>query len=119
MSILKIKKPKQVIIKIMILMIYIVLVALFQLFSIPCLWQLFFHIPCPGCGMTRGLITFFQGNFLKAFQYHLCFWSAPLLFLYFIFDGCLFGKKWDRIIFISLGILFFVNWIIHLINGFS
>ncbi|WP_367279911.1 DUF2752 domain-containing protein [Bacteroides sp.] len=33
----------------------------------PCLSKLFFHLPCPGCGTTRGIFMFLHGQPLDAF----------------------------------------------------
>lgn len=68
----------------------------------PCLFQSLFHVPCPGCGMRRALLAALRGDFLSAFQFHLMFWSLPLLGALIVFDGkpfqnrlanrlCLFG----------------------------
>jgi hypothetical protein len=36
-----------------------------------CPSKLVYHIPCPGCGLTRATIHFFQGNIYNAFNYNL------------------------------------------------
>lgn len=49
-----------------------------------CLWKTFFHIPCPGCGITRSLESVWHGNFLMSFRYHplgLPLFIACILFL--------------------------------------
>lgn len=33
-----------------------------------CLSKLFFHLPCPACGTTRGIIMLFRGQPLDAFR---------------------------------------------------
>jgi len=38
--------------------------------GIPCLFKLTFHIPCPGCGMTRSLTALWHGDLLLSFRYH-------------------------------------------------
>lgn len=35
-----------------------------------CGMQRAFHLPCPGCGLTRSVTSFFQGHFDWAFAYH-------------------------------------------------
>ena len=68
-------------------------------------------IPCLGCGMTRALLSSLQGNISEAFDYHIMFWSIPLLYWYFIFDGKLFKKKWlNNNILILIIIGFLINW---------
>jgi TRAP-type C4-dicarboxylate transport system permease large subunit len=35
-----------------------------------CLFRLLFHVPCPGCGMTRSLISFWRADWLLSLRYH-------------------------------------------------
>ena len=68
-------------------------------------------IPCLGCGMTRALLCAVQLRFADAFGYHLMFWSVPLLYLCFLFDGKLFKRNTWNILFYSIILLgFLVNW---------
>lgn len=66
--------------------------------GIPCPIRYFFHILCPGCGISHMLLSLLQGNFLKAFSYHpVIFVSLPFL-IYLILKllyGYLFMKKTD------------------------
>ena len=43
----------------------------------PCLFQRTFHLPCPGCGLTRSFKAMWRGEWLTALRYH------PLGPLYF------------------------------------
>lgn len=48
--------------------------------GIPCLFRYFFHIQCPGCGITRMLLSLARGDFLAAFHYHpAAFVAGPFL----------------------------------------
>lgn len=69
------------------------LVAVMYLFDIPCLFLWLFKIPCPGCGITRAYISLLHLDMAKAFSYNPMFWSVPLLFILYLFDGKLFKKK--------------------------
>lgn len=40
-----------------------------------------FSVPCPGCGLTRSVTNFLQGNFAWSFQYHPFGWGFALLFV--------------------------------------
>lgn len=42
-----------------------------------CPTRRFFHIPCPGCGMTRALFVFLHGNIKEAL-----FYNANIIFLF-------------------------------------
>ena len=42
----------------------------------PCPFKLLFHLPCPGCGLTRSLAALWHGDLLVSFRYHPL--GAPL-----------------------------------------
>ena len=88
--------------------------ALFLLwrFQIPCIWRYLFHIPCPGCGMTRAWLSALRLDFSAAFRYHAMFWSVPIFALYWLYDGRPFSRKLiNRGVLILLGIGVLANWI--------
>lgn len=96
---------------------YLACIAVFYSFSVPCVFQTLFSIPCPGCGMTRALRAALQLDFASAFAYHKMFWAVPVGYLYFLFDGRLFNnRRVDKIILISIGAGFIVDWLIKLCN---
>lgn len=39
-----------------------------------CPFLRFFHIPCPGCGLTKSIIHFYKGEIIESFQYH--YWGG-------------------------------------------
>lgn len=53
----------------------------------PCLFQYFFHIPCPGCGMTRAVLAALHFDLASAFAYHPMFWSLPVIAVLILTDG--------------------------------
>ncbi len=100
------------------MLIFAVLMAL--LFRLPCIWLFLTDIPCPGCGMTRALISAFKLDIKAAFSFHFMFWSIPLLLGYFFFDGKLFKQRLiNKIVFIVIASGFFINWIIKLLKIFN
>jgi hypothetical protein len=38
--------------------------------GLPCLFKAAFHIPCPGCGMTRSFKALWRGQWFLAVRYH-------------------------------------------------
>ncbi len=76
--------------KILILALYIGLILIFLFcvkFHIQCLFKNFFHISCPGCGLTRAFIAIFNFNFLESFSYNiLAFPLFCFLIIVFILD---------------------------------
>lgn len=51
------------------LLLAVVFVLILLLFY-HCPFHMLFGVPCPGCGMTRALITALKGDFVSAFLYH-------------------------------------------------
>ena len=86
--------------------------ALLAVLDLPCPILRFTGIPCPGCGMTRALIGAAQLRFAYAFQMHAMFWSVPVLYLYFLCDGRLFGRRpVNAAVLIIIAAGFLLNWI--------
>ena len=48
-----------------------------------CPFNYYFHIPCPGCGMTRAFKLILQGNILESLQYNLL--ALPLFIFIILF----------------------------------
>jgi len=77
---------ENIILTIVVLYFSVLLNILFGLnYLIPCLWQYFFDVECPGCGITSSVIQIFKGNFQLAWKINkLTFLVFPLLFIYSI-----------------------------------
>lgn len=89
--------------------------ALFYALKITCLFKPLLGITCPGCGMTRATISALRFDFSAAFSHHYMFWAMPILYLYFLFDGRLLGKKADRAFLIIITTGFLINWLLNLL----
>ena len=110
------KKIKEIKNKMLLTGIYVGIVLAFWALQIPCIFKQFLGIECMGCGMTRAVISAVTLDFGAAFSYHPMFWSLPILYLYFLFDGTVLGKKaLDRMVLIGIGIGFLVNWIFKIV----
>lgn len=95
--------------------IIVAFVLIMAMSNISCLIKKVTGIVCPGCGMTRAYISLLHFDFAKAFEYHKMFWSVPVIYVYFLFDGRIFkNKNIDEFVLISISLGFFVNWIISL-----
>lgn len=91
---------------------YIVVLLVFWFFGVPCLYKHFLGVECIGCGMTRAYFSLLKFDFAAAFSYHPMFWSVPIVYLYFLFDGKLLGKKYlDYTVLILIAIGFLINWV--------
>ncbi|MBQ4087073.1 MAG: DUF2752 domain-containing protein [Clostridia bacterium] len=65
--------------------------------------------------MTRAVLSALRFRIAEAFSYHMMFWSLPILYLFFLFDGKLFRQKWlNAICLILIGVGFVINWIISI-----
>ena len=96
--------------------IYAAILFVFWQLKIPCLFNRFLGFPCPGCGMTRAVLSAIKLDFAAAFSYHPMFWSIPVLYLYFLFNGKVFNKKTlDISILIFIAVGFLISWVAKLI----
>lgn len=106
---LKIKKPKE---KLISCAWILGAILIMYIFKIPCLIKWIFGIECPGCGITRAYVSLFQLDLMQAFQYNRVFWVVPICFLFYLFDGQLFKRKWVNIALEgSMYLLLILNWI--------
>lgn len=105
----KIKNLKN---KLLIIPFFIIMYILLYLLDTTCIIKYFTNIPCPGCGLTRAYLSLFKLDLYKAFHYHPLFWTIPILFLYYLFDGKLFKNKViNNLILIVIILLFINHWI--------
>lgn len=100
------------------------LFALFFLYSaltgFQCVFLRYFHVICPGCGMTRAVRALLRLDLAGAWRFHPMVFSMPLLVLYIALDGRVFRKKAVNILVLSLtGAGFAVNYAIKLVAFFS
>ena len=85
----------------------------------PCLWQHFFHIPCPACGMTRAWLAALHLDLAAAFRYHPMFWSVPILYLYVLRLCRVFRNSVINWLILSLILTgFLANYILTLVEFF-
>ncbi len=110
------RKIKDLKSKLLLTACYGIILVVFWYLQVPCIFKHFLNVECLGCGMTRAILSAIKFDFKVAFMYHPMFWSVPLLYLYFLFDGKLIGKKIpDTIILILIMIGFILNWIFKLV----
>lgn len=77
------------------------------LLGIGCFFRYFFHIICPGCGMTHAMAALLQFDFKSAFFYHPMIFAMPFAGLYVVKDGKVFSNPvWNIAGLIALGVGF-------------
>lgn len=103
--------------KLAITLIYLAVVAVLLAIGGRCVFRTYLGFPCPGCGMSRAMLSALRLDFAAAFSYHPMFWAMPILYLYFLYDGALFRKKWlDRALLILFAAGFVIHWVFSLVS---
>ena len=95
---------------------FIALAALvMHLSGVSCLVKTIFGFICPGCGMTRAVLSSILLDFVKAFDYHPMVWSVPILVGYFFCDGNLFKHRLlNSAVLTLIGSGYFAVWLFRL-----
>ena|ERR1035437_9382217 len=94
---------------------FALLLSLIFFLDTGCIIKFITGFPCPGCGMTRAWIAFFEGNLLESFKWHPLFLLVPLLVLLIFYNGfSIKTKKIRNYILIAIAILFFATYIIRM-----
>lgn len=83
---------KKIILLVSIFIIYFILVFKFNIY-IPCLFHKITNLYCPGCGVTRMIISLLKGNLYQAFRYNMLIFILTPFLMFFIFDYIISRKK--------------------------
>ena len=98
--------------KLILTAIYTCILIIFWSLHIPCLFEHFLKIPCPGCGMSQAVFCAIKLDFVGAFSSHPMFWSMPILYVYYLIDfRGLRNKLPHYIILCAIAVGFGVNWL--------
>ena len=119
------KKIKEVIFIHIILIIFIAIAYLLNIRT--CLFYNIFHVPCVGCGLSRGIISIINANILEAIRYNflsiVIVLTYIVVFIWSIIDIIIkketlskFIANNKRIIIIICSILTILAWIININN---
>jgi len=96
--------------------IVVIIICLIPLFY-RCPIYTLFHIPCPGCGLTRASLSALRLDFKSALAYHPLFFILPLLMLYVFFRDAFklkLNPKTEKFVFIVVLMAFLVTYVIRL-----
>ena len=101
--------------KLITLLIVVLCCGAMYFLGIQCPIKEIFGIMCPGCGMTRALVSMLLLRPAAAFQYHPMVWSLPILFLYYVYDGRLVGRRAiDATALCLIGVGFLCVWLLRI-----
>lgn len=81
-------------------------------YDLDCVFIELFGIPCPGCGMTRALLSVLRFDFIQAIKYNVIIFFMPYLMIYVWFD---LKHKIHKVFLGIIGIATIFNWIIKII----
>ena len=97
--------------------VYFIAIKVFNLY-IPCIFHKITKLYCPGCGVTRMILSIMKGDFEQAFRYNqLLFVLSPVFLIYlgdYIYS---FIKKKDSLIDRTPNTIWYVLIVILLIFG--
>lgn len=95
------------------ILIFILYLAL-NIFHVGCPIKFLTGISCPGCGMTRAILSILQLHYGNAFYYHPLFFMAPFMLFLFIFEDCL-RPGYVKILWIIIILLFILTYLLRLL----
>ena len=110
-----------------ILVFFLIIISIFILNTniYSCPFKEIFHIPCPGCGLTRAFKSIIQLNIIESLKY---IWCIPILIflityimfitIYIIFDKYIYLEKLYKILNKNLIYIFFLIIISYIIKIF-
>lgn len=97
-----------------------VLILLFYL-VFHCPFRFFFGVSCPGCGMTRALISLFKFDLVSAFYFHPLVFIMPFISAYIIARVLKkrppFGKKCETVLLFFTIALFSAVFVFRVVSG--
>ena len=81
-------------------------------FGITCVFLELFGIPCPGCGMTRALVSLVRLDFYQAAKHNVIIFFIPYVFAFVLFDF----QHRRHITFLKvIAAVAIINWILKII----
>lgn len=100
--------------------VIILSITLFLVFIYKCPLYYFYHIPCPGCGITRAHIAAMQFDFKKAFEYHPMFFIVIPTTHYIVHRDKIkykLNKRVEILLAVIILVVFIATYIFRLLNN--
>lgn len=99
-------------------LIYIFVFGLFIVFIYKCPFLLIFRFPCPGCGLSRAMLSFIYGDISEAIRYHPLFPLVIFDFCYLIIRPKHKFPVWIEVLLLIISVLLFILvYIYRIINN--
>jgi hypothetical protein len=94
-----------------------------------CLSAALFHIPCPGCGMTRAALALLRGDVAGALRFQpLSIFVAPVGAVLALERGAIYfwtgrslerWSRWKETLVLALGAMLIVVWVLRFLGWFG
>lgn len=91
---------------------FVIAYSLLNYFDITCVFLELFKIPCPGCGMTRALVSLIKLDFCQALRHNVMVFFMPYVAAYVLFD---FKHRVHIVLLNIIAVIAIINWLIKLI----
>lgn len=99
---------KKIWLAVLLIIYFFIAYTLLDYFDTTCIFLKFTGIPCPGCGMTRALISVLNMDIIGAIKNNIVIFFMPYIFIYIFSD---FKSKVHNILLIIIAVIAIVNWL--------
>ncbi len=88
--------------------------------DIGCIFKAISGIPCPGCGVTRAVLSFIEGDWHLAFYYHPLFWlTIPVLFIAVMKQEAIFkSSNFNKFFWITITVMYISVYAVRMVMLF-
>ena len=91
---------------------FIIVYLIFDYYDISCVFLKVAGIPCPGCGMTRAVLSIIRLDFVQAFKDNVVIFFMPYIGIYVLCD---FKHKIHKVLLLMIVIIAIINWLVKII----
>ena len=103
---------QNLLILLLVILYFTVAYTVMNYYGISCVFLTFFKIPCPGCGMTRAVLSLLKGDIMGAASYNITVFFLPYVAVYLLFP---LKHKIHRLLLLCIAGIAIINWVIKMI----